>query len=144
MRTGSLVLALHNLDLSGANQVLVNIVSSSLRESNVVVLAPKLGPASQRFFDVGASIRIGDPKTILNTISDVILVLCNTIMTADISNLYPSIDLRHMIEKLTSRIRRFVQNFLLANFMINVLVIIIKHQVNYLFYFWRSTMLIIL
>ena len=84
MRTGSLVLALHNLDLSGANQVLVNIVSSSLRESNVVVLAPKLGPASQRFFDVGASIRIGDPKTILNTISDVILVLCNTIMTADI------------------------------------------------------------
>ena len=84
MRTGSLVLALHNLDLSGANQVLVNIVSESLSESNVVVIAPKNGPASKRFFDVGASIRIGDPKILLNYISDVILVLCNTIMTADI------------------------------------------------------------
>lgn len=84
MRTGTLVLAVHNLDLSGANQVLVNIVSESLRESNVVVLSPKLGPASQRFFDVGASIRIGDHKALLTCISDVILVVCNTIMTADL------------------------------------------------------------
>jgi hypothetical protein len=84
MRAGSLVLALHNLDLSGANQVLVNIIADQLRESNVVILSPKNGPAANRFFEAGACIRIGGIKEQLHLIRDVILVVCNTIMTADI------------------------------------------------------------
>lgn len=39
-RSGTLVICVQNLDYSGANQVVLNIVSGRMHESNVVVLSP--------------------------------------------------------------------------------------------------------
>ena len=85
MRSGTLVIAVHNLDMSGANQVLINVINDQLNEtSNVLIVSPSDGPAMTRFTRVGTSIRIGNVKKILKEISDVLLVICNTIMSADV------------------------------------------------------------
>ena len=85
MRSGTLVIAVHNLDMSGANQVLINVINDQLNEtSNVLIVSPSDGPAMTRFTRIGTSIRIGNVKKILKEISDVLLVICNTIMSADV------------------------------------------------------------
>ncbi len=85
MRSGTLIIAVHNLDMSGANQVLINVINAQLNQtSNVLVVSPRHGPAVTRFTEVGASIRIGNAKKILQQVSDILLVICNTIMSADV------------------------------------------------------------
>jgi hypothetical protein len=81
-RAGTLVICVQNLDFSGANQVVLNIVSSHLHESNVVVLSPKVGTFAARFVETGAAVRFGDLSTLLDEIKDVFCIICNTIMTA--------------------------------------------------------------
>ena len=44
-RAGTLVICVQNLDYSGANQVVLNIISGRTHESNVVVLSPKRMPS---------------------------------------------------------------------------------------------------
>ena len=85
MRSGTLLIAVHNMDMSGANQVLINVINDQLREaSNIMIVSPRSGPAMARFQDIGASIRISDVHTMMNQVSDVLLVICNTIMSADV------------------------------------------------------------
>lgn len=100
-RSGTLVICVQNLDFSGANQVVLNIVAGKLHQryvvavvskysnwcpiniSTVVVLSPKMGSFAARFIDSGAAIRIGELATLLKDIKDVFCILCNTIMTAN-------------------------------------------------------------
>ena len=78
------MLCTHNLDCSGANQVILNIVQGAIHAGNVVVLSPRLGPMANRFIDCGASVRTGVLSELLRDIRDVFLVICNTIMCANI------------------------------------------------------------
>lgn len=81
-RAGTLVICVQNLDFSGANQVVLNIVSGHLHESNVIVLSPKVGTFAARFVETGAAVRFGDLSSLLDDIKDVFCIVCNTIMTA--------------------------------------------------------------
>lgn len=83
-RSGTLLFCLHNLDCSGANQVVLNIIIGSIHCGNVVVLAPKTGSMAARFCACGVSVRIGDLNPLLTQIRDIFLIVCNTIMTADL------------------------------------------------------------
>lgn len=80
-RSGTLVCCLQNLDFSGANQVVLNIVSGKVHESNVVVLSPKIGSFAAKFVDTGVAVRIGNIDDLLMKIGDVHCIICNTIMT---------------------------------------------------------------
>jgi glycosyltransferase involved in cell wall biosynthesis len=81
-RSGTLVICCQNLDFSGANQVILNIVAGAMHEGNVVVLTPKMGPFASRFVECGAAIRTGSLTDLLTSVRDVFCVICNTIMTA--------------------------------------------------------------
>lgn len=83
-RSGTLVICVQNLDFSGANQVVLNIVAGRTHESNVVVLSPKNGSFGARFVESGAAVRVGVLEDLLNGIRDVFCIICNTIMTANI------------------------------------------------------------
>jgi 5'-nucleotidase len=80
-RSGTLVCCLQNLDFSGANQVVLNIVAGRVHESNVVVLSPAIGSFAAKFVDAGSAVRIGDIDSLLLEIGDVFCIICNTIMT---------------------------------------------------------------
>ena len=94
------MICVHNLDCSGANQVIFNIVQGSVHTGNIVVISPRMGPIVNQFIGSGASIRIGIVSQILSNIHDVFLIICNTIMTADIvvsmvENAYPVMWILH-------------------------------------------------
>jgi hypothetical protein len=55
MRNGTLVICVQNLDFSGANQVVHNIVQGRVHDSNVIVLSPKIGSFAARFVDSGGT-----------------------------------------------------------------------------------------
>jgi hypothetical protein len=80
-RSGTLVFCVQNLDFSGANQVVLNIVSGRVHDSNIVVLSPTTGSFAARFVDTGVAVRIGDIDDLLAEIRNVFCVVCNTIMT---------------------------------------------------------------
>lgn len=83
-RSGTLLVCVQNLDFSGANQVVLNIVQGKMHESNVVILSPKIGTFASRFIETGAAIRVGSLPSLLDEIRDIFCIICNTIMTADI------------------------------------------------------------
>ena len=85
-RSGSLVICVQNLDFSGANQVIVNVIEGGLHEGNVIVVSPRQGPLATKFVETGAAVRTGDVIPILSEIRDVFMIICNTIMTAPIVN----------------------------------------------------------
>lgn len=80
-RSGTLVCCLQNLDFSGANQVVLNIVSGRVHESNVVVLSPTIGSFAAKFVETGVAVRIGAIDDLLILIDDIFCIICNTIMT---------------------------------------------------------------
>ena len=83
-RAGTLVICVQNLDYSGANQVILNIIVGKLHLCNVIVLSPRMGTFAARFVETGAAVRIGDLPSLLDEIKDVFCVVCNTLMCADI------------------------------------------------------------
>lgn len=83
-RAGTLVVCVQNLDFSGANQVILNIVAGKMHEGNVIILSPKAGAFGARFLEMGATVRVGLLADLLLDVRDVFCVLCNTIMTANI------------------------------------------------------------
>ena len=100
-RSGTLVICTQNLDFSGANQVILNIVAGinvslsflsyilkllvvdvgTMHEGNIVILSPKSGPFAVKFGNCGAAVRIGELLTLLHSVRDVFCIICNTIMT---------------------------------------------------------------
>ena len=86
VRSGSLIICVQNLDFSGANQVILNLIEGGLHEGNVIVVSPRYGPLATKFVDSGASVRTGEILMVLADIRDVYLIICNTIMTAPIVN----------------------------------------------------------
>eukprot|EP01038_Epipyxis_sp_PR26KG_P010577 gene10577-14207_t len=85
-RSGTLVICVQNLDFSGANQAILNIVAGRIHESNIVIISPKVGSFAARFVQSGATVKVGETLQILlrNEICNVFCIICNTIMTADI------------------------------------------------------------
>jgi len=83
-RSGTLVFCLHNLDCSGANQVILNLVEGKVVKGHILCIAPKEGPLTSRLLRCGASVRIGSIYSILESVRDVSMVVCNSILTADI------------------------------------------------------------
>lgn len=83
-RAGTLVICVQNLDYSGANQVVLNIVTGGIHDGNVLVLSPVIGLFAARFIDSGAAVRVGNIADLLRDVGDAFCVLCNTIMTANI------------------------------------------------------------
>lgn len=83
---GTVLLCPQNLAVSGANQVLYNIVAGNLYRGNVVLCSPVSGPFAAKFQDLGVSVRIGRLQDVLEALRDVRFAICNTIMTAHIVN----------------------------------------------------------
>eukprot|EP00440_Ansanella_granifera_P033235 gb/GFBE01036058.1/.p1 GENE.gb/GFBE01036058.1/~~gb/GFBE01036058.1/.p1 ORF type:complete len:696 (+),score=195.32 gb/GFBE01036058.1/:1-2088(+) len=83
---GTILLAPQNLAVSGANQVLHNIVAGNFYRGNIVLVSPSNGPFASKFQEFGVSVRIGNVEEVLNMVRDVRFAICNTIMTAHIVN----------------------------------------------------------
>ena len=80
--SGTMLLCAQNLAVSGANQVLLNIVEGSVWAGNIVLLSPSVGPFAKEFADLGVAVRIGTLSVLLQQVRDVRVAICNTIMTA--------------------------------------------------------------
>ena len=79
---GSVVFITQNLAISGANQILVNLVRGRFINASFIVLSPHQGPLDRTFAESGAAVLIGDVIGHLEWIRDIRLVICNTVMTA--------------------------------------------------------------
>jgi len=79
---GTVLVCTQNLAISGANQVLLNILNGGFFEGVVVVLSPSDGPLRGTFEAAGAAVRIGVLQDALSQLRDVRLAICNTVMTA--------------------------------------------------------------
>ena len=79
---GTLLLCVQNLAVSGANQVLLNLVEGHVWRGNIVLLSPSVGPFAKEFSDLGVAVQIGSLESLLQRVPDVRLAICNTIMTA--------------------------------------------------------------
>merc|ERR550514_117074 len=77
--SGTMVLCVQNLAVSGANQVLLNLVEGCVWKGNVVLLSPSLGPFAKEFAALGVAVRIGLLSDLLNNVRDVRVAICNTI-----------------------------------------------------------------
>ena len=89
--SGTLLLCTQNLAVSGANQVLLNLVEGGVWSGSIALLSPSLGPFAKEFSDLGVAVHIGQIGQLLARVRDVRLAVCNTIMTA------------HLVLKLSER-----------------------------------------
>lgn len=79
---GSVVFLTQNLAVSGANQVLVNLIRGRFLGSPFIVISPTSGPLDRTFNEAGAAVVVGDVEKHLHSIRDIRLAICNTVMTA--------------------------------------------------------------
>jgi len=79
---GHVVICTQNLSVSGANQVLLNLVEGQFcKLGEIVVVSPVDGPFAQFFLQAGCSVRIGGVE-VLKSFTTIRLAVCNTVMTA--------------------------------------------------------------
>jgi 5'-nucleotidase len=79
---GHVVICTQNLSVSGANQVLLNLVEGQFCNlGEIVVISPTDGPFAQFFLQAGCSVRIGGVE-VLKSFTTIRLAVCNTVMTA--------------------------------------------------------------
>jgi len=79
---GTMLLCCQNLAVSGANQVLLNLVEGCVWNGNIVLLSPSQGPFAKEFAGLGVAVHIGTLSQLLDRVRDIRLAICNTIMTA--------------------------------------------------------------
>jgi 5'-nucleotidase len=79
---GNVLICTQNLAISGANQVLLNILNGGFFEGVVIVLSPSDGPLRGPFQSAGAAVRVGTISDAMAKFRDIRLALCNTVMTA--------------------------------------------------------------
>jgi 5'-nucleotidase len=79
---GSFILSTQNLAVSGANQVLINLISAGVFRGSFVVVSPSDGPLRQTFIQSGVAVIVGELERVIQTTRDIRVVICNTIMTA--------------------------------------------------------------
>jgi len=85
-RHGTLCIVVHNLDCSGANQVVLNIIMGLSKGSVIAVISPCAGPMLLKMSNYCA-IRISDKGECMFDVLTALqpyLVICNTIMGADV------------------------------------------------------------
>jgi 5'-nucleotidase len=80
--SGTVLICVQNLQISGANGVLLNIIKSGFHPGNVIVLSPVKGHFVPAFQDLGVAVRVGTLSHLLENVTDIRLVICNTIMMA--------------------------------------------------------------
>jgi 5'-nucleotidase len=79
---GHVVICTQNLSVSGANQVLLNLVEGKFCQlGEIVVISPTDGPFAQFFLQAGCAVRIGGAE-VLKSFTTIRLAVCNTVMTA--------------------------------------------------------------
>jgi 5'-nucleotidase len=79
---GHVVICTQNLSVSGANQVLLNLVEGQFcKLGEIVVISPTDGPFAQFFLQAGCAVRIGGAE-VLKSFTTIRLAVCNTVMTA--------------------------------------------------------------
>jgi 5'-nucleotidase len=79
---GNVVICTQNLAISGANQVLLNLVEGEFcKLGEIVVISPVDGPFAQFFMKADCSVRIGGQE-VLTSLRTIRLAVCNTVMTA--------------------------------------------------------------
>jgi hypothetical protein len=79
---GTVAICTQNLAISGANQVLLNLVEGDFcKLGEVIILSPVDGPFAQFFLNAGCSVRIGGAD-VLDSMRTIRLAVCNTVMTA--------------------------------------------------------------
>jgi 5'-nucleotidase len=79
---GEVAICTQNLAISGANQVLLNLVEGEFcKLGAIVVISPTDGPFAQYFLKSGCSVRIGGAD-VLEGMRSIRLAVCNTVMTA--------------------------------------------------------------
>jgi 5'-nucleotidase len=79
---GHVVICTQNLSVSGANQVLLNLVEGQFcKLGEIVVISPVDGPFAQFFLQAGCAVRIGGAE-VLTSFTTIRLAVCNTVMTA--------------------------------------------------------------
>ncbi|CEM09910.1 unnamed protein product [Vitrella brassicaformis CCMP3155] len=81
---GTVLLCAQNMAVSGANQVLLNIVEGGLFQGQILLLSPSRGPFEEFFNKHGVGVVIGTLDTVLQKARDIRYAVCNTIMTAHI------------------------------------------------------------
>ena len=87
-RAGAVLIALHNLDCSGANAVPLNLLQELARRSpglRFVVHSPAPGPFAERFLEAGAEVATGDLDSLerrLRAVGDLRGAVCNSILSA--------------------------------------------------------------
>jgi len=87
-RAGAVLIALHNLDCSGANAVPLNLLRELARRSpglRFVVHSPAPGPFAERFLEAGAEVATGDLEALerrLRAVGDLRGAVCNSILSA--------------------------------------------------------------
>jgi glycosyltransferase involved in cell wall biosynthesis len=95
---GTLVLCVPNLEINSANELLLILVKQQIHQ-NVVVLSPCKGPLAHHFFATGCSVRVGILHVLLRQVNQVFLVICSTMMMADLTakscQQYPTILILH-------------------------------------------------
>ena len=82
MLSGTCLLCTQNLAVSGANQVLLNVIAGGYWDGNIVLLSPSEGPFASKFAELGVAVKIGSLPWLLRRIPDVKHAICNTVMTA--------------------------------------------------------------
>jgi 5'-nucleotidase len=79
---GHVVICTQNLTVSGANQVLLNLVEGEFcKLGEIVVISPSDGPFAQFFLRAGCAVRIGGVE-VLKSFTTIRLAVCNTVMCA--------------------------------------------------------------
>eukprot|EP00949_MAST-11_sp_MAST-11-sp1_P000046 g46.t1 len=82
MKRGTLAVFTQNLAVSGANQVLLNLLKGGLFDGHIVLISPKAGLFGRYFQEIGVSVRIGwSTAELFRRCPDVRFAVCNTIMT---------------------------------------------------------------
>ena len=80
---GSVILCTQNLAVSGANQVLVNLIAGNVFRGTILVVSPSDGPLRQTLIQCGVAVIIDEFERVITTTRDIRFVICNTIMTAN-------------------------------------------------------------
>ena len=80
---GCVVFCTQNLAVSGANQVLLNLLEGGFAQNRPFVVSPSDGPLRRSFSSAGALVHVGSISDALIPLRDVRIVICNTVMTAD-------------------------------------------------------------
>lgn len=82
-RSGTLVVCLRNFQCSNSNAVMLNLIIGIRHACSIVMYAEESGDMAHRFSDCGVAVRMGRLDSLLESFTDIFLVVFSTLFTAD-------------------------------------------------------------